>query len=318
MCVAGLLSFGACSERKADPEEVEYTVSIEDVLARPSLKVLDIGNSYSNDVFALLPTVVENCNADVSNMCLYKVNRGGSSFKTWFNIYSDKVPDSYSFDRVLGGLSVPVSTGEVTLGDGSYLRSILSDVEWDIIIIHPYSTHASNYELWGSNGDGGYLLEFLDILKQNQPKALIGFMIVHSYWDDYSGNTEKSSLVRWQKIADSVQHLQKDYGITFIIPYGTAIENIRSSSLNNNYDLTRDGTHCGYGLCQYTAACSFYESLIALWTGVSCYGSPAQIDVSKITSGYPAVSVTDSIALIAQKAALLALQDMYHCNNPEE
>lgn len=312
-----LASFNSCSERIEDVEEEEQdTVSIETVLKKKHLKVLDIGNSYTNGALELLPIVVKNCNVDVSDMCLYKIVRGGSSFKTWCNIYEDKDDGQYSFDRVLGTVPIPVSKSAISR-DGNLFRRVLSDVKWDIIIIHQLSTYAPYYELWSGSGDGGYLDDLLGIIKQNQPNAIIGFMLIHSYWDDYNGNKEKSSFARWQKIAGSVQQLQKDHDIQFVIPYGTAVENLRSSSLNNVYDLTTDGTHCGQGLCQYTAACCYFESLIAPRTGVSCFGSHAFIDVSGIKTQFPTVSVTNSNAIVAQKAALLAVQDMFHCNNPE-
>ncbi|WP_369699732.1 DUF4886 domain-containing protein [Prevotella sp. P6B4] len=81
---------------------------------------------------------------------------------------------------------------------------------------------------------------------------------------------------------------------------------LRSSSLNNEYDLTRDGTHCGYGLAEYTVACCYYESLIAPRCGISVVGNSARIDVSDKKSKYPPVNVTDKNALIAQEAVYLA------------
>jgi hypothetical protein len=119
-------------------------------------------------------------------------------------------------------------------------------------------------------------------------------------------------------IANSVKRLCEDYDIDFVIPYGTAVQNLRSSSLNNEYDLTRDGLHCGYGLCCYTASCSYYESLIAPRSGISVLGNSARYDASFVTSEYPPVSVTDENAPIAQNAAILAVKDWYSCKNPEE
>ena len=64
--VACLISLGSCRSRIADPEMPEWDdASIEVVLKKPNLKVLDIGNSYTNDATALLPTVVKNSGADI-------------------------------------------------------------------------------------------------------------------------------------------------------------------------------------------------------------------------------------------------------------
>ena len=151
--------------------------------------------------------------------------------------------------------------------------------------------------MWKSNNPSGYLDELISIVRKHQPNAELGFLLVHSYWSNYSANTEKSSFDRWQLIANSTKSFCEDYNVDFVIPYGTAIQNLRSSSLNNEYDLTRDGTHCGLGLARYTAACCYYELIIAPRSGISVVGNPARIDVSSVTTTYPNVNVTDENAL---------------------
>ena len=69
--VACLVSLGACRSRIADPEMPEWDdASIEAVIKKPNLKVLDIGNSYTKYATASLPTVVKNSGADVKELCL--------------------------------------------------------------------------------------------------------------------------------------------------------------------------------------------------------------------------------------------------------
>ncbi|MBO4918316.1 MAG: DUF4886 domain-containing protein [Bacteroidales bacterium] len=314
-----ILFFSSCTKNSITIDEWEWVnPEVIRTLRKDNLKVLDIGNSYSDGAASLLPTIVKNTGADVSDICLYQLVRGGGSFKNWYDIYNNSDSHSYFFHRVLGGIEVPVPQGEVSPGDGALFRRVLSEVNWDIIIIHQVSNYAPYYDLWSTHGEGGYLDELLSVIKSHQPNAQIGVMIVHSYWDNYSGNKEKSSFIRWQKIAESVSQFQNDYDVHFVIPYGTAIENLRSSSYNNEYDLTMDGSHCGYGLCQYAAACCYYESLIAPRVGISCYGSSIQLDVSKKQSKYPSVSITKDNVIVAQKAAIQAVKDMFNCIIPDE
>lgn len=290
------------------------------VLNKPTLKVLDIGNSYTNDATELLPLITKASGSDISNICIYKAVRSGASFKHWYDIYFDlDTAYTYSIKKVLGGLSANVSTGRSKKGDGSLFRKLLTDEKWDIIIIHQVSTFAPYYEQWNGTGRDGYINEFLSLIKKHQPNAVIGFYLIHSLWDNHKRNKEGSSYERWKLICSSVKKLQKEYGIDFIIPYGTAIENLRSCSMNNKYDLTRDGTHLTYGLGRYTAACCYYESLIAPRSGISVLGNAARYDASKaVRSKYPSISVTDKNALIAQKAAVLATKQMFECFNPEK
>jgi len=289
----------------------------ESVLRKASLKVLDIGNSYTNDATSMLPLIAKSSGSDLSDMCLYKAIRSSASFKNWYDRYYERDNYNYSISKVLGGIDAAVTTGKREGVDGSLFKEALDNEKWDIIIIHQLSRYAPYYHEWGTTNAGGYLNELLSLLKDKQPQAVIGFLLVHSYWDDYSKNKEKSSFERWKLIANSVKRLCEDYHVDFVIPYGTAVENLRSSSLNNEYDLARDGTHCGYGLCRYTAACCYYESLIAPRSGISVLGNSARYDATNDTSKYPAVSVTNQNAIIAQKAAILATHNWYECVNPE-
>lgn len=284
---------------------------------KAELKVLDIGNSYTVDATALLPQIAKASGADLSTMCLYSCIRGGASFKNWCDIYNDADLKTYSIKKVMGGLQANIQTGTRGVGDGSLFRNALTNEQWDLIIIHQVSTYAPYYSKWKNKDVSGYLDELISIIKKHQPDAKIGFLLVHSYWSEYNGNKEKSSFHRWELIANSTQQFCEEYNVDFVIPYGTAIQNLRSSSLNNEYDLTRDGTHCALGLARYTAACCYYESLIAPRCGISVLGNSARIDVSNATTVYPSVNVTDENAPIAQMAACLATKDMYHCLNPE-
>ena len=288
------------------------------VLKKAELRVLDIGNSYTIDATSLLPLVAKASKSDLSTICLYRCVRGSASFKSWVDIYNNNdTTSTYSISKVLGDLSANVQTGKGEAGDGELFRKALTNETWDLIIIHQYSLYAPYYSKWNNNNGAGYLDELISIIKKHQPNAELGFHLVHSYWSEYSRNTEKSSFDRWQLIANSTKSFCEDYGVDFVIPYGTAIQNLRTTSLNNEYDLTRDGIHCGYGLAQYTAACCYYEALIAPRNGISVVGNSARIDVSNKESEYPSVNVTDENAPIAQKAAYLAIKDMYHCQNPE-
>ena len=287
-------------------------------LQKTQLRVLDIGNSYTEDSTHYIPEIVSASGVDVSDMCLYKATRGGASFKNWYDIYHNQDTAGYGISRVVGGLSADIS-GTAAAGNGEKFRNTLANNEWDLIIIHQVSTYAPYYDRWEENNNAGYLSKFIRLLRKHQPKATIGFLLVHSYWSGYSANTEKSSLQRWKLIAESAKKLRANYGIDFIIPYGTAIQNLRASSLNNEYDLTADGTHCANGLADYTAACAYYQMLFAPRYGVNILGNTARITVSP-TETYPSsdISVTDENAPVAQKAAFLASYNWYDCINPDD
>ena len=91
------------------------------------------------------------------------------------------------------------------------------------------------------------LKELIQIIRESNPQAAIGFYLIHSYGSNYSGNTERSSQKRWLNIATAIKEMRLNYGIDFIIPYGTAVQNLRASHLNDGNDFSTDGTHLADG-----------------------------------------------------------------------
>lgn len=318
-----LFLFVFCSASCSDTEEIFEPVKEEvfqpsdTILLKPYLKVLDIGNSYTNDATAYLPYLVEHLGVDVDDFCLYKATMGGASFRNWYQAYNDLNSASYKVSKVIGNLEVNVTEGSCAAYDGSLFRQLLREDSWDVILVHQVSRYATDYEGWWKQSATGYLGELLDIIQNNQPDCAIGFLLVHSPDDDYETNVEQSSLLRWEHIASATQRFVQECKINIMVPYGTAIENLRATELNNVEDLTRDGYHLGFGLARYTAACCYYEALLAPRTGVSILGKsiPYIVNEDPSISQY---SVTESNMETAQKAAVLACRHPYTCSNPED
>ena len=291
--------------------------SKNNVLHKKELRILDIGNSYTEDAVSFLPLIVKQSNIDTKDICLYKLTCGGGSIMTWVNTYHGSNTKKYSFRKVLGDLQPTYKIDNITseLNDSILLRNVIDSCRWDIVIIHQVSATAPYYEKY--NG----LSELLSIIKKHQKEALIGTYLIHSYWDKYNGNIEKSSEERWRLISETTKRICEDYNIDFVIPYGTAIENLRQTSYNKANDLTRDGTHLGLGLAQYTASCCYFETLLRQRYNVSISEIIMNYKVSSDNLskyGEGCVDVTDSSGDIARKAALYACEDMFGIRNPED
>ena len=322
-CGVVIILLVGCNEafvtfKEQGDEEIKEQGDEEMELERSQLKILDIGNSYTDDVTRMLPFLMGSLNIDLKDFVLYKAIRGGASLKSWCDVYNDIDEREYIIDRVVGELPVKVCPGKGIPKSGALFRALLSEEKWDIIIFHQLSDYSSDYLSWNDDKDSGGLEEFLSIIHKNQPNTKLGFYLIHSYSGDYEKNSERSSFERWQLIAGSVKQLCSNYNIDIVIPYGTAIQNLRLSALNDEHDLMRDGTHCGYGLCCYTAACCYYESLFSSRTGVYVLGHDDRFIVPGNQRGeQSSYDVTINNAYIAQLAATLAIKDMYECINPE-
>lgn len=285
-------------------------------LKKENLKILDIGNSYTVDCQHYLPNIISADGLPTTGYSLYRYLRAGSSFKTIVECYNDSDVQTYSINKIIGDTISGVQTGTAEAGDGTLFRQALNNCEWDLILIHQVSDYANDYSLWFGDGDGGYLKELIQILKTTNPQASIGTYLVHSYRSTYSKNTEKSSLLRWQNICKSIIKFINNTGIDFIIPYGTAVQNLRATSLNDQNEFSTDGTHMADGLGDYVAACCYYQSLFAPRFGKSIMGNLYR-DTSVDTTKAGVKVIDDANALLAQKAAMLATYNMFQINNPE-
>ncbi|MDE6009827.1 MAG: DUF4886 domain-containing protein, partial [Muribaculaceae bacterium] len=312
-------------------------------LRKPELRVLDIGNSYTGDATHYIKEIMAGCGVTPPNrwtmpedMALVCAIRGGATWKSWYDVFHDRDASTHAIYKSFGGLPVSIKGSEngetVTYqaGDGSGFRHLLQNNTFDLIMIHPMTGPAPFYELWENESDNGYLSKLIRVIRMYQPQATIGFHLIHSLATSNPDNSQGSSLARWQMIADSVKRLRENYGIDFVIPYGTAIQNLRASSLNNApYDLTEDGLHSASGISDYTAACCYYQALIAPRYGRSVLGCTARIDQAtlnaenesrNIAAEYrgSAKAVTDATAKVCQMAAFLACQNWYKVQNPED
>ena len=282
---------------------------------REPYRILDIGNSYTDNYTDLLKEIAESSGIDMEKICLYKLTRSSGSFKSWSDCYAslDTVP--YRFSRVLGR---QVVTPERAAGphDQSLLCKVLREQTWDLIVLHQRSEYAHLYDQWTGDGDAGHLDDLLAIIRKEQPDAEIGFHIIHSYADWLTGIEGNGSLTRWQQIADAVRRLTENRDISVVIPCGTAVESLRELPLGNSADYASDGSHLASGLGKYTAACTYFEAVIAPLFGVTVLGNPARYactEAERANARFPeaCVDVTDGNALVAQQLAVDAVANPY-------
>ena len=282
---------------------------------KADLKVLDIGNSYTQDAQTYLPQIVQAAGIS-KDFSLYMAYRGSGSYKSWVDCWNDRDTQEYRIEFCTGTQIQGIS-GYGSASNGALFRKSLESVKWDIILIHQVSTYSNDYSLWEGDGDGGYLMELIHIIRKTNPQATIGYLMTHSYRGTYWANTEKSSLKRWENIVEATKQLKAEYGIDFIIPYGTAVQNLRASSLNDAYEFSEDGTHLGAGLGDYVAGCCYYQSLLAPRYGVSILGNSFRItNLDESVNGRK--NVTDKTVHVAQKAAMLATYNMWDLSNPDD
>lgn len=274
-------------------------------LQKSQLRILHIGNSFMSNCTSYLGSMISAAGVDVSDMCIYTARRSSGSFKTAYDAYHGT--ETYELNRLIGGVTQPISTG-----DGSIpFQSAINDCVWDVIVIQQVSRYQNSFDEWAGNGLGGYLDELWRLLRTKQPMASIAINMTHAagIYDDDSNNRFSELSIAHRKFASK-------YAPDIIIPYGTAVQNIRKSSINTTDNgFSHDNQHLAGGVGLYVAGAAYFESLIAPRYGVSILGNTYRANAP--IEGTEYVSVTDTNAYVCQMAAVLAVNNMWEAVNPD-
>lgn len=163
----------------------------------------------------------------------------------------------------------------------------------------------------------GAISGLCDYIQQAQPldRPTIGYIMAqaygayHSHYPKYFANQQ----AMFEAIVAQVRKITAQTCIDIVIPSGTSLQNLRTSSLNrdNGMDLTRDSYHMDYGISRYAAAATVFRTLVTPCTGVSVEGNGYRYSTSSTsTTGY-STPVTDANAPVAIRAALEACRTPY-------
>lgn len=268
-------------------------------------KILFIGNSFTADSTAYLPEIIEAAGLVLSEACLYYTFVGGATFQKYCEIL--ETGGSYSLTNVFGNYS-GLKTGTL---------DILLSNDWDVVFLQQGSEHSKDYNLWQP-----YLDKLIKAIKKLCPSnpCIAYHQTWNPWWFDNDIYTENGIYidVGFEQITDAVRKIQA-LGIDYIIPTGTAIQNIRHSSLNTRHNLHRDEKHLAFGLARYTAACCVYATLIADLFNTRLYGNPyihtvteqEIADTGQQSCLVDNVDVTDENRLTIQECVINAIENIH-------
>lgn len=242
------------------------------------IKILAIGNSFSQD--AAESYVDDLAKADGVQLIIANMYIGGCSLERhWRNADGDSA--AYSYRKIVNG--------DTTVIAKQRLSSVIKDESWDYITFQqasPYSGLIDSYFPYLTN-----LLSYTKQLTTN-PKVKFAF---HQTWA-YAANTKHSGFKSYnndqqqmyQAIMNAVEEAVKKAGIKIVIPSGTAVQNGRTSVVGDNF--CRDGYHLSLGVGRFTAACTWYETLLKRKvmknTFVPAGVSPEEAKIAKSAAHY--------------------------------
>jgi len=249
----------------------------EGVTPKPQLRVLAIGNSFSED--AVEQNLYNLAAEEGLELIIGNAYRGGQGLNSHWNDVQNN-GNSFEYRKIVNGTRTNTT--------GKSLSSIVTDEPWDIITFQQVSQDSGKPDTYEP-----YLGNLIDYVKglAIYPDVRFG---MHQTWayaqnSTHSGfaNYGNNQMTMYNAIVNAVnQAVANHEELTFVIPSGTAIQNARTSILGDN--LNRDGYHLDYGIGRYIAACTWLEAV----TGLNAVGKT-----------YRPQSVDEMTAGIGQKAA---------------
>ncbi len=219
-----------------------------------TLRILGIGNSFTDDGMMYLPELLEEAN--MHNVILGRLYIGGCSLERHCNEHEQN-SNTYKYYKSTN------NKWETISNEASLIYGIM-DENWDIVVIQQSSPKSGFYDTFQP-----WLDQLTKIIRWHCSNA--GACIAWQQTWAYSTNSthgdfpryERNQILMYNSIISATKALMTETSIETIIPTGTAVQNMRNTEFCDEQEFTRDGYHLSYGAGRYLAACTWFQSLIA-------------------------------------------------------
>ena len=275
-----------------------------DLNAEADFRILFIGNSFTKDAVEHLPGILNA--AGLNKIQLVHMYYGGRTIPEYNSGWSSST-DYHCY------LCNPGQTSWTDL-TGKSLAQVAISAKYDIVTIQE---HTGRQLAWGWTDDEKAAVNGL-VQKVKEAQTSVGaspklyYILSQAYHDlSKAQNVTKpftTTAEMWTVIATQGKAVMRDCAFDGIISTGAMLQNLRTSGLNNEMALTRDGYHMDYGLARYGASCTVFETIIGPFNGNVTLDANSFRYSSTAAGTTP---VTDDSAPIALKAARYAIANPY-------
>src|SRR5690606_7638324 len=251
---AGTLTFSSCQKMER-PDMGEIIPDPED---DGSIRILALGNSFSED--ALKEHLYGLFDAAGIPVTIGNLYIGGGSLQDhWENIEQNR--NAYKYQKIN-------RDGELEETEGYTIHRAMADDNWTHVSIQQVSQNYGQYVTWQA-----ILPDVYNYVAPRANNPEVTFLLhqtcayAQNSTHDGLANYDKDQTQMYEAIVDAVNKAKDLVHIDFVVPAGTAIQNVRTSVIGDN--VTRDGYHLNSGIGRYTAACVWFEAI----TGQSVIGN---------------------------------------------
>ena len=276
--LAGFLfscSTAAGPEKGDQDDPPDAPVTPPDVPPSPeTCKVLFMGNSLTIDATALLPSLLNA--AGITNVELTRTFHGSYTLQSYYQNYANENICSCStwkpgWARWRGK--------EVT---DHAPKAVVEADQYDIICLQEYT--GENICWYWSDYEGAAVKALISKIRasqgENNPKFV--FLLSTQFGRGQTRlvqNFDNDPVKQFEANVNVCRRLVEESGFETVISTGALQQNLRTTGLNTERDMTRgDQVHMDYGLSRYAAACLLFKSLFTPLTGVEPENIPFPFD----------------------------------------
>ncbi len=210
------------------------------------IKILAIGNSFSEDATTYLHSFAEHGGVECKTVNLYI---GGCSLERhWNNICEDKV----EYDYQLNGQSTGKLVG---------IHKVLTEEKWDIVTMQQCSGYSGILDSYYP-----YIVNLSNYIRQHAPGAT---QLIHQTWayeldsaHEHFAFYHHSQEEMYEKLVKCYDTVAKELSLG-LIPSGEVVQELRKlppfDYKNGGRSLCRDGFHMDYVYGRYALAATWYE-----------------------------------------------------------
>ncbi|MBQ7924268.1 MAG: DUF4886 domain-containing protein [Clostridia bacterium] len=206
------------------------------------MKILSIGNSFSQDAHRYLHRVAKNDGCELKTVNLYI---GGCSLRThYLNMLGDKA----AYDLEFNGESTEIKVS---------IKQALESVDWDIVTLQQVSRYSAKQETYSP-----YIEELARYVKKYCPHCKI---FLHETWAYEEGSELLENVAGYHSPCEMLHDIQNAYvkaansiQADGIIPCGTAMLKAISLGIEK---IHRDTFHASLGAGRYLLALTWYKAL---------------------------------------------------------
>lgn len=204
------------------------------------MKILCIGNSFSEDATTYLSRAAANQGIDIHTENLYI---GGCSLEQHYN---NMLNSSQNYELMINGENTHTFVS---------INEMLKKDNWDIVTVQQASHFSAFYESYQP-----YASELVKFIREKQPEAKV---YIHQTWayEEGSQRLEENGFATrkemFSKIKENYSLITKECGADGLIPSGQVFENMAAKGMKCH----RDTFHATYGAGRYALALTWIKAL---------------------------------------------------------